>query len=59
MSEQTQRISRFSIFQRVEHWLLVASFTILACTSPYDSPWGKRISDAFSMTVFQAFIRCI
>jgi formate dehydrogenase gamma subunit len=36
MSEQTQTkpqlISRFSTFQRIEHWLLFASFTTLALT---------------------------
>jgi len=32
MSEQTKLINRFSVFQRIEHWLLVLSFTTLALT---------------------------
>jgi formate dehydrogenase gamma subunit len=32
MSEQTRQITRFSVFQRIEHWLLFASFTTLALT---------------------------
>jgi len=32
MNEQTKKISRFSVIQRIEHWLLFASFTTLALT---------------------------
>ena len=32
MSDQTKFITRFSVFQRIEHWLLFASFTTLALT---------------------------
>ncbi len=32
MIEQTKKISRFSVIQRIEHWLLFASFTTLALT---------------------------
>ena len=32
MNEQIKKITRFSIIQRIEHWLLFASFTTLALT---------------------------
>jgi cytochrome b subunit of formate dehydrogenase len=32
MSEQSKPVSRFSAFQRIEHWVLFASFTVLALT---------------------------
>jgi cytochrome b subunit of formate dehydrogenase/mono/diheme cytochrome c family protein len=32
MKENTDKITRFSVFQRIEHWVLFASFTTLALT---------------------------
>ena len=32
MNEKNSLVSRFSVFQRIEHWILVASFTTLALT---------------------------
>ena len=46
MSENKQTISRFTVFQRLEHWLLVLSFTTLALTGLPQKFALAGISDA-------------